>query len=116
MYFCLHPSVVNITAHAKSGITRKGRDTHVVVLCLRCSSCMFCAMCWSCIWLWEAENLLIASRFARRTAGKDAYHAVLCHVMVFYDLSLGVRVAHENRITKRQHFRRKPAIERREAF
>lgn len=79
-------------------------------------SCVLCYVLVMLCVLMEAENLLIVGRFARRTAGEDAYHAVLCHVMVFYDLSLGVRMAHENRITERQHFRRKPTDERRKAF
>ena len=100
----------------KAGTREREEKTTLLFSCLGCSSHVFCAMCWSCIWLMEAENLLIVGRFARRTAGEDAYHAVLCHVMVFYDLSLGVRMAHENRITEGQHFRRKPTDERRKAF
>lgn len=96
----------------------RGREDKptLLFLCLRCSSYVFSAVCWSCIRLLEVENLLIVGRFARRTAGEDAYHAVMCHVMVFYDLSLGVCMAHENRITERQHFGRKTTDERREAF
>ena len=70
MYFCLHPAVVNITAHAKNGHTEREEHT-LLFLCLRGSSYVFCAMWWPCIWLLETENLLIIGRFARRTPGED---------------------------------------------
>ena len=78
MYFCLYPSVVNITADAKSGHTEREEKHSLLFLRLRCSSYVFCTMWRSCIWLLEAENLLIVGRFARRTAGEDT---LLCSIV-----------------------------------
>ena len=99
--------------------TKKGKHVFCVYACDAPVMCLVLALvvhkgCWR-HQTYQYCSSFQADSFTGQLV-KTPYHAVLCHVMVFCDLSLGVRMAHENGNTERQHFRRKAAEKRKEAF